>query len=82
MKLKPIFIYNSGDEESQELVEKTKSKLSNHEQEENTSFGIVYVYNRENDHFSVLSHGISYASLNENINTINNLGNKVVKTDK
>jgi hypothetical protein len=42
-------------------------------------YAILYLYNRENDYFPLLSHGITYASLLENLYEVSNLGNKITK---
>jgi hypothetical protein len=49
---------------------------------ENCNYVIFYIFNREVDYFPVLAHGITYASLLENIYKINKIGNKVTKNSK
>ncbi len=43
------------------------------------SYAIVYIFSRDSDYFPVLAHGITYASLLENIYKINKTGTKVTK---
>ena len=41
------------------------------------NYATIYLFNRENDNFPLLAHGITYGSLLENMYRISKLGNRV-----
>jgi hypothetical protein len=86
-------VFNPLNASSRELVEKVKTKLSTltgtisisiesrPPQNTTTNYIVIYIFNRETDYFPVLAHGITYASLLENIYKINKTANKLIKTN-
>lgn len=88
MSYQPIFIFNPLHEQSKSLVQKIKNKLTSITEDlqtktsvglNNANYAVFYIFNRETDLFPILAHGITYASLLENIYKITKTGNRILK---
>lgn len=87
LSYQPIFIYNASVESAVNLVKNVKNRLTSITQTfstqsgtvPNPNYAILYIFNRESDYFPLLAHGITYASLAENLYRINKTGSKLSK---
>lgn len=82
LQIKPIFVFHGQNDICKQLVEDVKNKIASSScvddsSSKTKSYGLIYFFTRDNDQFPVLSHGITYASLLENIFEVSELGNKV-----